>query len=139
MRFTSEKLETVPPEFIFVGEHPAIDFANNFVMLFLKDFSGCRPIRRRPSNASSIRAPFSYTRSIWKGSIAFGLTGELPTPILRVSIPSFSRVATLLGKFHVVVTVAVLVPCSNSSLGLLQAGALGLKVTNAFMCQPVVG
>ena len=53
---------------------------------------------------------FFFAISIWKGSIAFGLTGELPTPILRVSIPSFSRVATLLGKFHVVVTVAVLVP-----------------------------
>ena len=49
------------------------------------------------------------------------------------------RRAALLGKFHIVVTVAELVPCSNSSLGLLQAGAAGLKVTNAFTCQPVVG
>lgn len=32
MPATSEKLETVPPEFIFVGEHPALDFANTFVM-----------------------------------------------------------------------------------------------------------
>ena len=32
MPATSEKLETVPPEFIFVGEHSALDFANTFVM-----------------------------------------------------------------------------------------------------------
>jgi predicted RNA-binding Zn ribbon-like protein len=32
MPATSEKLETVQPEFIFVGEHSAIDFANTFVM-----------------------------------------------------------------------------------------------------------
>jgi predicted RNA-binding Zn ribbon-like protein len=32
MPATPEKLETVPPEFIFVGEHPALDFANTFVM-----------------------------------------------------------------------------------------------------------
>ena len=32
MPVTSEKLETVQPEFIFVGEHSALDFANTFVM-----------------------------------------------------------------------------------------------------------
>jgi hypothetical protein len=32
MPATSEKLETVPPEFIFVGEHSSLDFANTFVM-----------------------------------------------------------------------------------------------------------
>ena len=32
MSFTSEKLRTGRPEFIFVGEHPAIDFANTFLM-----------------------------------------------------------------------------------------------------------
>src|SRR5271165_7658013 len=32
MPATSEKLETVSPEFIFVGEHSALDFANTFVM-----------------------------------------------------------------------------------------------------------
>ncbi len=32
MPATSEKLEAVPPEFIFVGEHSALDFANTFVM-----------------------------------------------------------------------------------------------------------
>ena len=32
MPATSEKLETVQPEFIFVGQHSAIDFANTFVM-----------------------------------------------------------------------------------------------------------
>jgi predicted RNA-binding Zn ribbon-like protein len=33
MPATSEKLDTVQPDFIFVGEHPAIDFANTFSML----------------------------------------------------------------------------------------------------------
>jgi predicted RNA-binding Zn ribbon-like protein len=33
MPVTSEKLETVQPEFIFVGEHSAIDFANTFAMV----------------------------------------------------------------------------------------------------------
>jgi len=32
MIVTPEKLETVPSEFIFVGEHSALDFANTFVM-----------------------------------------------------------------------------------------------------------
>jgi hypothetical protein len=32
MPATSEKPETVPPEFIFIGEHSALDFANTFVM-----------------------------------------------------------------------------------------------------------
>jgi hypothetical protein len=32
MPATSEKLETGRPEFIFVGEHSALDFANTFVM-----------------------------------------------------------------------------------------------------------
>jgi predicted RNA-binding Zn ribbon-like protein len=32
MPATSEKLEIVSPEFIFVGEHRALDFANTFVM-----------------------------------------------------------------------------------------------------------
>jgi hypothetical protein len=32
MPATSEKLETVPPEFIFVGEHSALDFANTIVV-----------------------------------------------------------------------------------------------------------
>jgi hypothetical protein len=32
MPATSEKLETVPTDFIFVGEHSALDFANTLVM-----------------------------------------------------------------------------------------------------------
>jgi predicted RNA-binding Zn ribbon-like protein len=32
MSSTSEKLQTGRPEFIFVGEHPSIDFANTFFM-----------------------------------------------------------------------------------------------------------
>ena len=33
MPFTFDKLEIRRPEFIFVGEHPAIDFANTFLLL----------------------------------------------------------------------------------------------------------